>query len=100
MKRALCIILLIVFLAVFCVSGYKLIHYYKVSHDSKAVYNDLADIKKQAQQEEAAAPSAATPANPDDPTAPTADPRVELVHPETGKAVLVLPEYVTLWKYI
>ena len=45
MKRVLCIILLIVFLAVFCVSGYKLINYYKVSHDSKAVYNDLADIK-------------------------------------------------------
>lgn len=98
MKRVICIILLIVFLAVFCVSGYKLINYYKVSHDSKAVYNDLADIKKQAQQEEATAPSAATPANPDDPTAPTTDPRVELVHPETGKTVLVLPEYVALWK--
>ena len=72
MKRVLCIILLIVFLAVFCVSGYKLINYYKVSHDSKAVYNDLADIKKQAQQEEAPAPSAAPPAHPAAPPPPPA----------------------------
>ena len=95
MKPWLRTTLLIIFAAVFLVSGYFLVQYMVQSRQSQDKYNDLADMVQNAKPTEPPAPSDG-PGEPDVTEPPS--PWVEVTDPETGETVLVLPEYAELYE--
>lgn len=98
MKKGVYIALILVLLCVFFYCGWQLFQYYSEGAQTQSQYDQLADIMHQA-----------------DPTAPTFDwsildrlpieeviempdsPYIAVAHPETGKTVIMLPEYKELF---
>lgn len=102
MKKVICGILLVIFLAVFCVTGYKLLSYYKESKEQKAQYSGLEQLMEQAREEavQAQTPEQET-TGPDgalQETVNKADIPVPALDKETGETVMVLPEFKPLYE--
>lgn len=100
MKRAISIVLLVIFLGVFVYSGYSLINYMLESKEQFNQFNDLAQIKENSRQNAATAPHAPNNADSVDPTGDEEEPTeflVSVTDPDTGEEVLILPEYADLY---
>lgn len=102
MKRAIYIVLLVIFIAIFLVSGYFLLEYLLDSKEQKALYGDLAQMVSEAREAaQQAQPTSTAPVNDGAaPSEPAAEPVTELVtvvDPETGAEVEILPEYADLY---
>lgn len=94
MKRVICIVLLVICVAVFCFTGYKLVNYFAESRASKEQYNSLAQIVESAKQEAGSNQHGEG----DSVESAERDKRVAMTDPETGEEILVLPEYAPLYE--
>lgn len=100
-KRVIYVILLLVFIAIFLVSGYLLLDYFLESQEQTGKYDDLLEMVEAAKEE---ANSATTPdksglggENMDDGSIDTVK-LVTVTDPETGEEVTVLAEYAELYR--
>lgn len=104
MKRGVYIVLLVIFVAVFLVSGYFLGSYLLESGKQKAVYDNLAqmvenrrnEIQRQTQQTQTVSPGAEGDSDSADPTEPTVK-LVTITDPDTGEEMEILPEYAEVY---
>ena len=88
MKKKIYIAAVIVFALVFAVSAFMLIRYYAGISKSQAAFDELAQIKEQAQQQAQTDPTAGQ----------DSDPLMAVVaDPETGEEKLVLAEYAPIY---
>lgn len=95
MKKWMYNTLIIIFASVFLISAFFLGKYYLEAYQQKNRYNALSDIRGNA-------PTTPRPALTEDPTAPTVAPTepefVDVVDPDTGKTVTLLPEFAELYQ--
>lgn len=88
------ILILLLLLAVFAVSAGMLIKYFVESQQSQQTYNDIKDLRgdytRPVQQSIA-------PTQTDTQPAETTSPYVEVLHPETGATVELLPQFAELY---
>ena len=107
MKKWVYNTLIIVFALIFAVSAFLLADYFIRSHKQKDKYDQLAELVQQHRPTQPTAPELTDPSDPTEesveqtqPTEPT-EPKselVEIVHPETGETVKVLPEYAEIFR--
>ena len=102
MKLRLTNILIIIFAAIFLVSGYFLVDYFLQSKKQQSQFDELAAIMEQAttptQPPQEAAPILPDAVTPTDATEPTVSAFVQVQDPETGEMVEVLPEFAQLYE--
>ena len=96
LKRAILIILIILFSAVFLFCAFQIGSYLWESMQSKQVYDELANMVEDAKPTNAPT----LPPDPEKPTDPPTEPPspyVEVTHPKTGQTVQVLREYAEVF---
>lgn len=101
MKRWLSNLLIVVFVAVFLVSGFFLGRYWLQSRQSQKKFDDLTQIVEQAKPVVPQKPQQDLPVDATVPPEETTEPASELVSlidPKTGLAVQVLPEYAPVYE--
>ena len=101
MKRWLSNLLIVVFVAVFLVSGFFLGRYWLQSRQSQKKFDDLTQIVEQAKPVVPQKPQQDLPVDATVPSEETTEPASELVSlidPKTGLPVQVLPEYAPLYE--
>ena len=96
MKRWIYNALILFFAGIFLVSGAILAKYFIESAQQKNKYDKLSNMM-------ASAPTTPRPTIPDDPevtvsTEPTEPPMVDVIDPETGETVTMLPQFAELYK--
>lgn len=106
MKRWMSNLLIVVFAAVFLISGYYLVSYYVDAWQQQSAYNDLAAIVDQVRNEQVEIkPSASEDetqsgdSQPEDTTPQVTEPvLVQVKDPDTGEMIEVLSEYAELYQ--
>lgn len=101
-RKVIYIVLIVVFLAIFLVSGWYLLDYFRQSRRSQGEFSGLASMVDDIRNQMTVT---TTPANPDDPTAPTSgdetaptlDPYETVNDPITGEPRTLLREYAQLY---
>ncbi len=93
MKKWIYIALIVIFTAVFLVSGWLLFDYYHTENQAEEVYDEMSQKVDQLRQENPVIEQSS------DPTGPVEVvwPRVEVIDPETGESVWMLPEFAELY---
>lgn len=100
-KRAVYIVLLVIFLAVFLYCGYRLADYLIDSAQQKQKYNALAEIVERARREASTTPpetQGAPDKNSEPVTTEPAERRVPVKDANTGETVYMLAEYAPLYE--
>lgn len=94
MRKWIYIILIVIFALVFLVSGALLLNYYIKDHQAEEAYDELSDMVSQVRQEITVEETL-----PEGETGPveTTPVLVEVIDPNTGESVWVLPEYADLY---
>lgn len=92
MKKWIYFVLIGIFSAVFLVSGWLLLDYYRKDQKAEQAYDDLSAMVSDARQEV----QATAPSQPEEETDPEPV-LVEVTNPETGEIRRVLPEYAELF---
>ncbi len=110
MKKWMFTALIVIFAAIFLVSGFFLVRYLLESKTSIDLYNDLASMVEQQRPQTTNPPvtqpvGPTEPTDPNAPTEPTEPPTeeplpelVEVVNKDTGKTVKVLREYAQIYE--
>ena len=104
MKRWATTVLLIIFCAVFLVSGYFLVEYLWDANKEQGSFDELAGMMQSAQQEKPSGSAQQNNSKPEDPEDPKAEPEVDpyeglvpVVDPSNGETVYMLPEFTELY---
>lgn len=91
-------VLLVIFAAIFLVSGYFLLDYYLDSRKQQDSVDELVEILNSATQPKLDAPQETIPVTtPEGETLPSVSELVEVTNPDTGEIVELLPEFSELY---
>jgi len=102
MKRIVYYILLVIFVAIFLISGYFVADYFLESKQQQEQFNELAELVSQAQQQtlpQTPQPTASATDSSEETTVPveTQSPYVQIQDPKTGETISVLREYEAVY---
>lgn len=97
MKKWIFITLIVIFAAVFLLSGWYLLDYFMESKEAADQYEELAQIVEDARQEPARPGKPGPVPEVEQTPEETKEPWIYVTDPETGESVAVLPEYSQLY---